>query len=375
MLFPNMWAWSAGLALAPALALALGCGGKNKGLEHGTVDFTLVNEGVDAHIRSVALQISGVEAQKLDGTWNTVDLGAPFRTVDLMDESAPALVSGAALPVGSYQAFRFHLGAGNSVTTSDGVRHALAAPGAFLAVPGVSFFDGKVLNLGKGRGTRVAFLFHAAHLIRKDGFDATYKLWGHEVTWREDPGTLTGKVVLEDGTPAVGAEVTAQIQEEPASHGIRHTVVRTALTRTGGAFTLDQLPRGTYRILAGTGSGGAPPITCAVSGAVTMARSERIALPRVLKASRAPAAPGTLHGTAFPDANPFGRMELRGHQPGDLDMVVQQRWVLAPAFQTFTFQTLPGRYWLIPGEGGPDEHERAVVVAAGETKILDMKIF
>ena len=301
-------------------ALMLGCGGGGEPgsgiatMSHSpshaetprtsSVAITLVNEGTNAAVRAVTLDVTGVEVRTAHGPWLPLAMGELARQVDLMEDLPAPLIGEAALEPGTYQDLRIRLGDRHAFTAADGSRHDLTAPPELRC----THAD---LHIRKGVLTRLAFFVSAAQAVQETHpGSGQFALHAHELVFRPiaNTGFISGRLSTE-GTkaPVAGATLTAQVLV-PGTQTTK--VVRTTTSAADGSYTLNLLPLGQeYWVVAQPGPEG-PTHEVAVSPCQHLAANVPASATRDLLIRPLPAGHwGKVRITSFPDHDPVHHLD------------------------------------------------------------------
>ena len=263
------------------------------------VAITLVNEGLNPAVRSVTLDVTGVEVRTAHGPWLPLPLGELARQVDLAQYLPASLIEEEALEPGTYQEVRFHLGDRHTVAVADGSRHDLTAPPE-LRCSHAEF------TIRKGALNRLACFVNAAQAVRETPTGSGhFTLHAHELACRSIAATgfVTGRLST-TGTraPVAGAVVTAQTLL-PGTRTAR--VLRTTTSGADGSYTLNLLPLGQdCWVVAQPGPGG-PMHEVAVSTCLHLPATGAGSATRDLLIRPQPAGHwGRVRVASFPDPDP-----------------------------------------------------------------------
>lgn len=233
------------LAVLPLAAL-LGCSGGSCACTPappaGSVSLSLAG-GVAEGLQGFTVAITKVEAL---GSGGWVEGSRARTAVDLAALGSSVQALGAlSLPPGTFSALRFTFEAPASARLADGSAVAVAVPVPLAIVP-VAFSVGDLaavdlaVLLDPGRSLQVR---NGGQVLRPD----------LRAVDRRRAGSLSGRLTESNGQPLAGAVVSVQWFEafgEPR-------ILRRALTKADGAYTLDLLPYGVAQHLVSWTTAGA----------------------------------------------------------------------------------------------------------------------
>lgn len=183
-------------------------------------------------VKALSLAIQKVELYGPQGWVTIATPNAAYSLVSLVDGSSAALATGANLALGSYSSLRLTLGQGSTAQLMGGNALPLTPVAQVFVLPFALTIGSNMADLtlivdpGRSVQPRGNTLGFAPELRAVD---------------RNASGAITGKFTDNLGQPLAGTLVTAQYFQslgEPA-------ILRRALTRTDGSYTLDLLPFGT----------------------------------------------------------------------------------------------------------------------------------
>lgn len=222
------------LVLPTALLFLVACSG---GGGDGKSNITRTASNLSVHlvgspgdgVQALSLAIQKIELNGLQGWVTVASPNAAFSVVTLVDGSSAELATGANLAAGTYSSLRLTLGQGSTAQLAGGNALPLVPAAQAFVIPFNLAISSNVADLtlivdpGRSVQSRGSTLVFAPELRAVD---------------RNASGAITGKFTDSLGQPLVGALVTAQYFQafgEPA-------ILRRALTRADGGYTLDLLP-------------------------------------------------------------------------------------------------------------------------------------
>ena len=323
------------------------------------VAITLVNEGVNAAIRGVTLDLTGVEIRTAHGPWLALPMNGLAKRLDLQQDLPAPLIEAGELEPGTYEDLRFRLGDRHAFTAADGSSHGLTAPPE-LVCPHAE------LRIRKGALTRLAVFVHATQAIRETHpGSGQFALQAHGLHCRliEATGFISGRLATEGtGAPVAGALVTAQSLLAGSQSA---KVLRTTTSSADGSYTLNLLPLGQdYRVVVQPGPDG-PMHEVAVSDALHLGAGAPPSASRDFLLRPLPAGHwGRVRITSFP-----------GRDPGHLLDEINVRQVLHPEAGAPPWHLVLAR-WRVTGPGpyelGPLPPGHCVVGFRQETRMATM---
>lgn len=226
----------ASMAAAAGFGLLLSCSGGSGPGDKATgttsnLSVHLVGAPGDG-VQALSLAIQKVELNGPNGWVAVASPNAAFSLMTLVDGSSAVLANGASLASGTYTSVRLTLGQGSTAQLAGGNAVPLVPVAQVFVLPFNLTIGSNVANL--------TLIVDPGRSVQPKGSTLVFAPEWRAVD-RNATGSISGTFTDNLGQPLAGALVTAQYFQafgEPV-------ILRRALTRANGAYTLDLLPFGT----------------------------------------------------------------------------------------------------------------------------------